>query len=104
MSGDLDRIRRDWEDGHRRYELAARDALVAEQLGRQLDVISAELRRRVGGTFTLAALAATYAASDSWTRLAIEEYAAAPGWPRTVAVVGDAAFHIYARGAVDYIP
>jgi chorismate-pyruvate lyase len=102
--GDLESARRDWEDGYRRFELVSRDEPQAERLLAQLDVISAELRRRVGGTFTLATLAEVYLGSDRWTRQAVEEYAATPGWARSVSMVGDAAFHIYARGAVDYTP
>jgi len=101
---DLESARRDWDDGHRRFERASRDDLQAERLGAQFDLISAELRRRVGGTFTLAMLADAYSGSDAWTRQAVEEAAAAPGWARSVAMVGDAAFHMYARGAVDYTP
>ena len=71
---------------------------------RQLDLISAELRRRVGSTFTLAMLADAYAGSDAWTLQAVEEHAPTPGWARSVSMVGDAAFHVYARGAVDYTP
>ena len=102
--GDLDSARRDWEDGHRRLERVSRDELQAERLRLQFDVISAELRRRVGGTFTLAMLADVYSGADMWTRQAVEEHAATPGWARSVSMVGDAAFHIYARGAVDYTP
>jgi hypothetical protein len=102
---DLDGARRDWEDGYRRFELASRDdGVQAERLRQQFDIISAELRRRVGGTFTLVALGHAYAESDAWARLAIEEYAPTPGWARTVTLVGDAAFHVYSRGAVDYVP
>ena len=104
MSSVLDGARSDWEDGYRRFELASRDAAEAERLQGQLDVVSAELRRRVGGTFTLGMLATAYASSDAWTRQAIEEHAATPGWARSVSIVGDAAFHVYARGAVDYSP
>jgi hypothetical protein len=102
--GDLDSARRDWEDGHRRFERASRDDLQAERLRLQFDLISAELRRRVGSTFTLAMLADAYSDADTWTRQAVEERAATPGWARSVSMVGDAAFHIYARGAVDYTP
>jgi hypothetical protein len=104
VRSDLDSARRDWEDGYRRLELASRDSAQAERLRRQLDVVSAELRRRVGGTFTLAMLADVYVGADVWTRQAIEENARTPGWPRSVSMVGDAAFHEYARGAVDYTP
>jgi chorismate-pyruvate lyase len=104
VRSDLDGARGDWEDGHRRFEIASSDDAQAERLREQLDVVTAELRRRVGGTFTLRMLATAYAGSDIWTRQAIEEHAATPGWARSVSIVGDAAFHIYARGAVDYTP
>jgi hypothetical protein len=100
----LDGARNDWDEGHRRFELASRDAAEAERLQQQFDIVSAELRRRVGGTYTLGMLATAYADSDAWARQAIEEHAATPGWVRSVSIVGDAAFHVYARGAVDYVP
>jgi hypothetical protein len=104
MERDFDGVRRDWEEGHRQLELASRSETQEELLRHQFEVVSAELRRRVGGTFTLAMLVAVYSSSDAWTRQAIEEHAATAGWARSVAMVGDAAFHVYARGAVDYTP
>lgn len=100
----LDLVRDDWEAGHRRLEVASRDEVQAAFLSAHVDVISAELRRRVGSTFTLEKLAVAYGGADLWVRQAIEEQAPTPGWARTVAMVEDAAFHIYARGAVDYKP
>jgi hypothetical protein len=96
--------RRDWEDGSRRYELASRDAAQAVRLERQLELILAELRRRVGSTFTLAMLTDAYAGSDTWILQTVEENAPSPGWARSASMVGDAAFFMYARGAVDYTP
>ena len=104
MSSAVDSARRDWEDGNRRFELASRDHAEAERLSRQFELISAELRRRVGSTFTVATLAHVYEGSDSWALQTIEEYAPTPGWSRSVSMVADAAFHVYARGAVDYTP
>jgi hypothetical protein len=34
----------------------------------------------------------------------VSERAATPGWPRTLSIVQDTAFHLYQRGAVDYTP
>lgn len=96
--------RREWEEGSRRFLHETRDPARADALHRQVDAVTEELRRRVGGTFTLAELAAAYQRSEPWTREAVSERAPAPGWPRTLAIVGDAAFHLYARGAVDYEP
>jgi hypothetical protein len=104
VSVDIESARRDWDDGYRRFMSASRDTLQADRLHSQVDVVTEELRRRVGGTYTLAGLALAYATSEKWIRQAVEERAAAPGWARSLAVVGDAAFHIYARGAMDYRP
>ena len=104
MNSAIESPRRDWEEGNRRFELASRDPVTADRLSRQFDLISAELRRRVGSTFTVAMLADVYEGSDAWSLQSIEEYAPTPGWARSVSMVGDAAFHVYARGAVDYSP
>lgn len=104
VSAQLESARRDWEEGHRRLVAAARDAASREQLHRQVEAVTDELRKRVGATFTLAELARAYARSEDWAREAIAERAATPGWLRNVSVVSDAAFHLYARGALDYNP
>ncbi len=104
MSAEVESARRDWEDGFRRLTAASHEPLQRERLHRQVEVITEELRRRVGGTFTLAELAQAYASSESWVRHAVEEKAPTPGWVRDLASVTDAAFHLYARGAVDYAP
>jgi hypothetical protein len=100
----LDVVRREWEDGYRRFQDLGRDRVAGDRLNRQLDVVTDELRKRVGQTFTLDQLAAAYERSDTWARAAVSERAATPGWPRTLAIVQDAAFHLYQRGAVDYAP
>jgi hypothetical protein len=100
----VESARRDWENGYRRLLAETGDAAARERLLRQVEVVTEELRKRLGSTFTLAELADAYAGSDAWAREAVEERAAAPGWPRTLALVGDTAFHLYARGAVDYEP
>ena len=98
----LDVVRREWEDGYRRFQNLSRDRIAADRLSRQLDVVTDELRKRVGQTFTLEELAAAYEGADDWAREAVSEHAATPGWPRTLAIVQDAAFYMYQRGAVDY--
>ena len=104
MTADVESARRDWEDGHRRLLAATNDPIGSDRLHQQVDVILAELRKRVGTIFTIAQLADAYAKSESWLLETIDERAPVPGWPRTVALAGDAAFHLYARGAVDYTP
>lgn len=101
---EVESARRDWEDGHRRLLEEARASDRPERLLAQVDVVVAELRRRVGGTFTLRELAHAYAGAERWSRDVVAEQAHAPGWPRTLSLVEAAAFHAYARGAQDYRP
>jgi hypothetical protein len=100
----LETARREWQEGYRRFEAAARDPVAAERLRVQLEVVTDELRRRIGQTFTLEELATSYERADDWARDVVSEHAATPGWARTLAMVEDAAFHLYQRGAVDYTP
>jgi hypothetical protein len=100
----LEQTRREWEEGHRRFEEEARDPARAGPLLEELETVTAQLRRRVGQTFTLDELADHYAAADRWTREAVAEMQPTPGWPRRLSLVTDEAFHRYSRGAVDYRP
>jgi hypothetical protein len=100
---DLESARRDWEDGYRAL-IGTHDAAQRDRLYGQVDAVTEELRKRIGTTFTLPQLAAVYGGAERWVREVIAERAASPGWPHTTAVAGDAAFHLYARGAQDYRP
>jgi hypothetical protein len=97
-------VRREWEEGYRRFEAALRDPVAAERLRRQLAVVTEALRRRGGQTVALGELAEAYDRAVTWARHVVSEHAATPGWPRTLTLVEDAAFHLYQRGAVDYSP
>ena len=101
---EVESARRDWEEGYRRLLEEARESPADERLHAQVDAVLAELRRRVGGVFTVPELAAAYAESERWSRTTVAENAPAPGWPRTLSVVEAAAFHLYARGAQDWEP
>jgi hypothetical protein len=103
VSADLATARLEWEHAYRDLEETARDPALADRVRSQLDALLAELRRRVGGTFTMDELAHEYAGADRWARDVLAEQGV-PGWPRTVTLVEGAAFHLYARGAVDYLP
>lgn len=63
-----------------------------------------ELRRRVGGIYTLEELADEYDRVDGWALDHIAENAPVPGWQRSLSAAQDLAFHAYARGAQDYEP
>jgi hypothetical protein len=101
VSIDVELARQQWADGFRRLREVAGDARASDRVHSDVEAVTAELRRRLGGTYTLAELADAYARSDDWVREAIEERA---GVARSASVAGDAAFHLYARGAVDYAP
>ena len=101
---EVESARREWEDGYRRLHEQAQRLEQPERLLAQVDAVVAELRRRVGGTFTLMELAAAYARAEQWSRAVVADEAPAPGWPRTLSLVEAAAFHEYARGAQDYEP
>jgi hypothetical protein len=100
----LEIVRQEWDEANRRFDDAARDPALRPRLLEQLDVVLDELRKRVGQSFSLEDLANAYVAADRWVPEAVEERAAAPGWPRHLADVQGAAFHRYQRGAVDYAP
>jgi hypothetical protein len=100
----VETARAEWEEGHRRLEELAGDRRRHRQLLEQVEAVLDELAKRVGATFTLAELARAYADADGWVREVVAERAASPGWPRTLTIVENAAFHVYQRGAVDYEP
>ena len=96
-------VRHEWEEGHRRLESERGDRRRYEGLVLQVELLTDELRRRVGQTYSLTQLAASYRDAERWARPAVEERAPSPGWPRDLAVVLAAAYHAYARGAQDYL-
>ena len=105
MTMELDVARHQWDDGRRRIEEARRaDRRRYDELVVEVDLVLAELRGRVGQTFTLAELADAYDGADGWVRDLLDD-ADPDGEPVAEAgTVADAAFHQYARGASDYRP
>jgi hypothetical protein len=104
MTTDVELARQQWRDGNRRLEEARHDGRRYRRLVEGTDCVIDALRRRLGQSFTLDELAAAYHGADEWVRELLEEAdpeGAVPSEPGTVA---DAAFHAYARGAVDYRP
>ena len=109
MTTAVEIARQEWEESHRRVEATAReDRHQYLRLLAQVASVTDELRRRVGQTFTLAQLAAEYRRADDWAREVVlrddEDDAAIGASVATVALAQGAAFHLYARGAVDYAP
>jgi hypothetical protein len=105
MASALETTRREWEEGNRRMQAAASsDRSLYERLLDEVGIVTEQLRRRVGQSFTLGELAAAYGDADRWVQEALAESEPAPGWPARSTTAQDAAFHLYSRGAVDYRP
>ncbi len=100
MTAAVEHARQEWAESHLRLQAEPNSARLLEQV----EAVATELRRRVGETFTLAELADAYAGAERWSRDVVAEMSPPPGWLRTLALVEGAAFHRYARGAVDYAP
>ena len=98
MSTTVELARQQWSDGYRRFEEVRAHPRRYRGLLEQVEAAIEQLRRKVGGVYTVAELAAAYQSADSW----LLDAAAAAMADRTVAA--DAAFHLYARGARDYEP
>jgi hypothetical protein len=96
--------RQQWQAGSRRLEGMRGDQRAYHRLAEQVDALTAELRRRLGQTFTLGQLVEVYRSAEAWTQGVVEASDPGPGWEREVALVTDTAFHYYARGASDYQP
>lgn len=94
----LEYFRLQWHDGERR--LAELPPERRRSFERVVERLVAELRRRLGGSFTAAELARLYDRSNAWTMpIAIETAPGEPGaWEQWVS---DAAFNRYLRDASD---
>jgi hypothetical protein len=101
----VDLARQQWQDGNRRVEATRPNRERYLDLNQQVDVVVAGLRKRVGQVFTLDELADAYDGADEWARELIEDASDPDAAPAAEAgTVADAAFHVFARGAVDYRP
>ena len=89
-----------WEAGLRRLDAAYPEQ--APTLERVTRAVQAELRRRLGGPFTLDELAELYDEGTGWaTDLAVETAPEEPfAWDARI--VADAAFARYMRAATDF--
>jgi hypothetical protein len=101
---DVELARQHWDEGRRRVDRAGSDHAQHAALVAQVDVVAAELRRRVGLTYTLAELASAYDRADDWAREVLHDVRDEDAPLPDTATAVDAAFHLYARGASDYSP
>ena len=102
----LETARYQWEAGTRTLESARAEGARYRELMTLVEAVSGELRRRVGQTFTLGELAEAYEDAEDWVREVVVQAAPPPSRTgvRDAALVQDAAFGLYARGATDYRP
>ena len=101
---DVELARQQWDDGRRRVERSLPGSPESRALAAEVDLVVAELRRRLGQTFTLEQLAAVYDDAGEWARDLLYDALPEGAPPPDTATVTDAAFQQYARGAVDYRP
>jgi hypothetical protein len=97
-------VRHEWADGYRRFEGERQAPAHYRALRAQLEAITDELRRRVGGVYLLDDLAAEYGRSDVWAHRLLTELPPSDRWAPGLSTAVDAAFHLYTRGAQDYAP
>jgi hypothetical protein len=102
----LPAIRQQWEEGKRRLAREGEGTARSRHLDLLVEAVVAELRRRVGQTFTLRELAGAYEGADDWVRDVVASSASprSRAGIRDAAIVQDAAFARYAQGASDYSP
>ena len=95
-----------WEEGRRRLSAAGEDTARSRHLLLLVDAVVDEIRRRVGQTYSLADLARVYEGAEDWVRDVVLR--SLPPRARAgigdTALVQDAAFALYARGATDFVP
>lgn len=103
MSDRVSVVRQQWDEAFRDVSSGPHGG-IDPGLVEQMEAVTEALRRRIGGLFTLGELAAAYDGSDRWALAAIAERSTGQSWVRTASMATDAAFHLYARGARDYVP
>ena len=101
----MELARQHWEDGYRRLlRTKEPEPTLYARLLNQIEIVTAELRRRIGKSFTLSELADVYGHADRWAYEALAESRTGGDWLSSASTAADAAFHLYARGAQDYRP
>ena len=96
--------RRQWEEGHRRFDCHAAVERAPRRLLDALDAVTDELRRRSARRSRSTSSHAAYDAADDWVRDARRRPRRLPGWPRSLSTSATRRSTCYARGATDYAP
>jgi hypothetical protein len=101
---DVQLARQQWQEGRRRIERVRSEPDVYEYLLSRVELVAAELRRRVGQTFTLEELANAYDGAEEWARDVLDDARDEDAPLPETGTIADAAFDLYAHGASDYAP
>ena len=102
MGYPLDNALYQWEEGHRRLQEISEDPRAARRLGRVVEAVRDELRRRIGATFTAAELAELYGRGTDWCLEAARRAAPLEAADLDPQAITDGAFYLHLRGASDY--
>lgn len=97
---DVDGAIAQWQQGERRLRGASPERRPTQE--RIAEALVDELRRRLGGRFVAAELAALYARGTDWCVQAAMRIAPEDPWAWDPGVAVDAAFLRYLREAADY--
>ena len=98
----LDNALYQWEEGERRLRELSADPRAGRRMGRAVEAVRDELRRRIGPTFTAAELADLYGEGTDWALEAIRWIMPEEGPDLDPQAVVDGAFFDYLRGARDF--
>ena len=101
---EVELARQHWLDGNRRVERTREDDRRYRMLVGDVELVVAQLRKRIGQNFTLAELAGAYDGADEWVRALLDDADPEGPGPSEPGTVADAAFHVYSHGASDYRP
>ena len=102
MDYPLDNALFQWEEGHRRLRELSQDPRLAAKLGRVVEAVRDELRRRIGPTFSASQLADLYGRGTDWCLEAARQASPLDAPDLDPQAIVDGAFHLHLRGATDY--
>jgi hypothetical protein len=105
-SANAEAARQEWQEGYERFVALASERSARDRLYRELEIVSDEIRRRIGQHFALAEAVELYHGAERWAMEVVAEAGLSPSrpWSRDLSIVVDAAFHLYVRAAIDYVP
>jgi hypothetical protein len=103
MNAAVEVAMQEWQAGERRLEELEWTAARRAVLNGVVNEIAAELRRRMGHAFDLAALSDEYGGAAAWC-LDVAQRTTDRPWAHDLSLVQDAAFARIAREAIDFRP